>query len=110
VVTSLGSHPTGVGHLASILRAQASAILATDFFTVETVRLTTLYVLFIIELGTRRVRLVGVTDHLSGSWVVQRARELSMERERETAEGTTVPRFLTAPSTTCSAPTAPRSS
>jgi putative transposase len=58
------------------------------------VRLTTLYVLFIIELGTRRVRLVGVTDHPNGSWVVQRARELSMERERETAEGTTVPRFL----------------
>jgi putative transposase len=58
------------------------------------VRLTTLYVLFIIELGTRRVRLVGVTDHPSGSWVVQRARELLMERERDTAEDTTVPRFL----------------
>jgi len=78
----------------AFLRAQAAGIVATDFFTVETVRLTTLYVLFTIELGTRRVRLVGVTDHPSGSWVVQRARELSMERERETAEGTTVPRFL----------------
>ncbi len=78
----------------AFLRAQAAGIVATDFFTVETVRLTTLYVLFIIELGTRRVRLVGVTDHPSGSWVVQRARELSMERERDTAEGTTVPRFL----------------
>ncbi len=78
----------------AFLRAQASAIVATDFFTVETVRLTTLYVLFVIELGTRRVRLVGVTDHPSGSWVVQRARELSMEREWEPAEGTTVPRFL----------------
>jgi transposase InsO family protein len=77
----------------AFLRAQASAIVATDFFTVETVRLTTLYVLFIIELGTRQVRLVGVTDHPSGPWVVQRARELSMERERETAEGT-MPRFL----------------
>jgi putative transposase len=61
---------------------------------VETVRLTTLYVLFSIELGTRRVRLVGVTRHPNGSWVVQRARELSMEREWETAEGATVPRFL----------------
>jgi transposase InsO family protein len=78
----------------AFLRAQAAGIVATDFFTVETVRLTTLYVLFIIELGTRRVRLVGVTDHPSGSWVVQRARELSMERERDTAEDTTVPRFL----------------
>jgi transposase InsO family protein len=78
----------------AFLRAQASAILATDFFTVETVRLTTLYVLFIIDPATRRVRLVGVTDHPGGPWVVQRARELSMERERETAEDTTVPRFL----------------
>jgi putative transposase len=78
----------------AFLQAQASAIVATDFFTVETVRLTTLYVLFIIELGTRRVRLVGVTDHPSGLWVVQRAREPSMERERGTAEGTTMPRFL----------------
>ncbi len=70
----------------AFLRAQASAIVATDFFTVETVRLTTLYVLFSIERGTWRVRLVGVTDHPSGSWAVQRARELSMEREREPAE------------------------
>jgi putative transposase len=77
----------------AFLRAQASGIVATDFFTVETVRLTTLYVLFIIELGTRRVRLAGVTRHPNGPWVVQRARELSMERERETAEDT-MPRFL----------------
>jgi putative transposase len=72
------------------LRAQASGILATDFFTVQTVRLTTLYVLFFIELGTRRVRLAGVTRHPDGPWVVQRARELSMERP----EGATTPRFL----------------
>ena len=78
----------------AFLRAQASAIVATDFFTVETVRLTTLYVLFVIELGTRRVRLAGVTRHPSGPWVVQRARELSMEGQGERAEGTTTPRFL----------------
>jgi hypothetical protein len=74
----------------AFLRAQASGIVATDFFTVETVRLKTLYVLFIIELGTRQVRLAGVTRHPDGSWVVQRARELSTERP----EGTTTPRFL----------------
>jgi transposase InsO family protein len=74
----------------AFLRAQASGIVATDFFTVETLRLTTLYVLFFIELGTRQVRLAGVTRHPNGPWVVQRARELSMERP----EGTTTPRFL----------------
>ena len=36
-------------------------ILACDFFTVETLWLQTLYVLFYIELGTRRVHLTGVT-------------------------------------------------
>jgi hypothetical protein len=66
----------------AFLRGQAAAILAIDFFTVETVRLKTLYVLFAIELHTRRVRLVGVTDHPNGLWVVQRAREFSMSRDR----------------------------
>src|SRR6266487_1839277 len=55
----------------AFLRAQAAGIIATDFFTVETVRLTTLYVLLFIELGTRQVRLAGVTRHPNGSWVVQ---------------------------------------
>jgi putative transposase len=50
----------------AFLRAQASGIVATDFFTVETVRLTTLSVLFFIELGTRQVRLAGVTRHPKG--------------------------------------------
>jgi putative transposase len=66
----------------AFLRPQASAIVATDFFTVETMRLTTLCALFFIELRTRRVRLAGVTDHSSGAWMVQRARELSMDRAR----------------------------
>jgi putative transposase len=78
----------------AFLRAQAAAIVAVDFFTVETVRLKTLYILFLIELRTRRVRLVGVTDHPNGPWVVQRARELSMSREAERTAGTSAPRFL----------------
>jgi putative transposase len=78
----------------AFLRGQAAAILAIDFFTVETVRLTTLYVLFCIELHTRRVRLVGVTDHPNGPWVVQRAREFSMNRERGSQGVTSAARFL----------------
>jgi putative transposase len=78
----------------AFLRAQASAIVATDFFTDETVRLKTLYILFCIELHTRRVRLAGVTDHPNGRWVVQRARACSMRQEAETTAGTSAPQFL----------------
>ena len=76
----------------TFLRAQAAGIVATDFFTVETVRLKTLYVLFFIELHTRQVRVAGVTDHPNGPWMVQRARECSVER-RWTADAI-APRFL----------------
>ena len=78
----------------AFLRAQASGIIAADFFTVKTVRLKTLYVLFFIELHTRQVRLAGVTDHPNGPWVVQRARELTMSRAGETTAGTSAPGFL----------------
>ncbi len=76
----------------AFLRAQATGIIATDFFTVETVCLKTLYVLFFIELHTRQVRVAGVTDHPNGAWVVQRARERSIAME--SLDGATVPRFL----------------
>jgi hypothetical protein len=43
------------------LRAQAEGILACDFFSVETAFLQTLYVLFFIEVGTRRVHVMNST-------------------------------------------------
>jgi transposase InsO family protein len=51
-------------------------ILACDFFTVETVRLQTLYVLFFLEVGSRRVHLSGCTSHPTSTWVTQQARQL----------------------------------
>jgi putative transposase len=67
------------------LRAQASAIIACDFLTVDTVWLRRLYVLFFIELGSRRVHFAGVTANPNERWVSQQARNLAMtlaEREQ----------------------------
>jgi transposase InsO family protein len=53
-------------------------MLACDFFTVDTVQLRRLYVLFFIELDTRRVYVTGITTSPAGAWVVQQARNLTM--------------------------------
>jgi transposase len=53
------------------LRAQAEGIIASDFPTVETIRLKTLYILFFIELHTRRVHVAGITANPDSAWVSQ---------------------------------------
>ena len=63
------------------LARHRAAVLACDFFTVETVFLKTLYALFFLELGTRRVHFAGCTARPSAAWVTQQARNLAWTLE-----------------------------
>jgi hypothetical protein len=58
--------------------AHAHAILAVNFAHVETIFLRRLSVPVVIEHGTRRVHLAGITAHPTGAWVTQQARNLLM--------------------------------
>ncbi len=79
ILIEAGLGPAGARNGVSwreFVRSQAQSIIACDFFTVDTISLRRIYVLFFIELSTRRVHLAGLTENPDGAWTAQQARNV----------------------------------
>ena len=68
--------------MANVLRSQAETILAIDFLHVDTVMLKRLYAAVVIEIGSRQAYRLGITDHPTGTWATQLARQFAADLEQ----------------------------
>ena len=82
------------GSWGQFLRTQAAAALAVDFFHVDTVTLRRIYVLFILEVESRYVHILGVTTYPDGAWTTQQIRNLLLDLAERAAGFTYIVRDL----------------
>ena len=87
ILNNTGNRPrphTLRSHLVAVPAVQAAV--ACDFATIETVTLRRFYLLFFIDIATRTVYFAGITDHPTGVWTTQAARNLFLQHGHQLAD------------------------